>query len=139
MSATARTRRTGLKARALTHIRRTHTAAMTASRALQYRTLSGIIASYVATGRLIKTGDFLDRVGGGDLLDGQKAWFGRHVAKAYRAATGREPIRVWAQHRTTGRWIHVHVYFPLDEALYVGLQSYKGTQHLLADMYARCA
>lgn len=119
--------------------RRTNTAARTTNRALGYRTLSGIIASYVATGRLIRTGDFLARVGGSDLPDGQQSWFGRHTAKAYRAATGSEPLKVWAQHRTTGRWIHVNVFNPIDPALYAGLRSYKATQHLLADMYARCA
>lgn len=139
MTATTRTRRTGLKARALTVIRRTHAAAMTMPKALRYRALSGIIASRVATGRLIKTGDFLDRIGGSDLPDGQKSWFGRFVKKAYRAQHGHDPIKVWAQHRTTGRWIHVFVYGAIDEALYAGLRNYKGTQHLLADMYARCA
>ena len=119
--------------------RRTNTAARTATRTLGYRTLSGIVASLVATGRLVKTGDFLDRIGGGDLPDGQKSWFGRHAAKAYRAATGAEPLKVWARHRTTGRWIHVNVFGPIDPALYAGLRSYKATQHLLADMYARCA
>ena len=101
MIATNRTRRTGHKARALTVIRRTHTAAMTASKALGYRTLSGIIASHVATGHA--------------------------------------PLRVWAQHRTTGKWIHVHVYGAIDEALYAGLDSYKGTQHLLRTSYSEAA
>lgn len=127
MNARTRTRRNTLRAA-------THT-----SRALGYRTLSGIIASWVATGRLIKTGDFLDRIGGSDLKDGQKSWFGRHVAKAYRAANGGEPVRVWAQHRTTGRFIHVHVYNPIDEALYEATASYKGTQHLLASNFAEAA
>lgn len=127
MTAAARTRRNTLRTA-------THT-----SRALGYRTLSGIIAAHVETGRLIRTGDFLNRVGGGDLPDGQQSWFGRHVAKAYRKATGTEPLKVWAQHRTTGRWIHVYVYGPIDPALYAGLRSYKATRHLLADMYARCA
>ncbi|MEU9670383.1 hypothetical protein AB0E25_33380 [Streptomyces bobili] len=119
--------------------RRTNTAARTTTRALGYRTLSGIVAALVDTGRLIRTGDFLARIGGGDLPDGQQSWFGRHTAKAYRAATGAEPLKVWAQHRTTGRWIHVNVFNPIDPALYAGLRTYKATQHLLADMYARCA
>ena len=127
MTAATRTRRNDLHAAAATH------------KALGYRTLSGIIATHVDAGRLIRTGDFLDRIGGSDLPDGQQSWYGRHVKKAYIAATGREPLRVWAQHRTTGRWIHVHVYFPLDEALYAGLRNYKGTRHLLAETYARCA
>jgi hypothetical protein len=119
------------KGRTTSTIRRTHTAARHTSRPLAYWTLSGLIASHVATGRLIKTGDFLDRVGGHDIPDGQRSWFGRHAKKAHIAATGTEPLKVWAQHRTTGRWIHVHVYGPIDEALYAGLRTYKGTQHLL--------
>lgn len=114
-------------------------AARNVSRPLAYWTLSGRIAAAVATGRLIRTSDFLDRIGGSDLPDGQKSWFGRHVAKAHRAATGTEPLRVWAQHLTTGKWIHVFVYGPIDEALYAGLRSYKGTRHLLASTYAEAA
>jgi len=127
MNAKARTRRNGLRASVAT------------TKALGYRTLSGLIAVAVETGRLIRTGDFLDRIGGSDLPDGKKSWFGRHVAKAYRAVHGGDAVRVWSQHRTTGKWIHVLVYGPIDEALYEGLRSYKGTQHLLADTYARCA
>jgi hypothetical protein len=119
MNAKARTRRNTLRTA-------THT-----TKALGYRTLSGIIGALVESGRLIKTGDFLDRIGGSDLPDGKKSWFGRHAKKAYIAANGTEPLRVWAQHRTTGKWIHVHVYGPIDEALYAGLTSYKGTRHLL--------
>lgn len=114
-------------------IRRTIRAALTAGRALGYRTLSGRIAADVAAGRLIRTGDYLDHVGGQDLPDGQRAWFGRHAKKAHIAATGRAPLMVWAQHRTTGRWIHVHVYNPNDPALYGALTSYKATRHLAAD------
>ncbi len=127
MTARTRTRRNTLHAAVRTH------------RALGYRTLSGLIAAAVEQGHLIRTGDFLARVGGGDLPDGQQSWFGRHVAKAYRKATGSEPLRVWAQHRTTGRWIHVNVFGPIDEALYEGLFSYKGTQHLLAADFAEAA
>ena len=127
MTAATRTRRNTL--RTATH----------ASRALAYRTLSGIIASWVTTGRLIRTGDFLNRIGGSDLPDGQQSWYGRHAKKAYIAATGAEPLRVWTQHRTTGRWIHVHVYGPIDPALYAGLRTYKATRHLLAGTYAEAA
>ena len=127
MNAATRTRRNTLRT------------AVRTSRALGYRTLSGHIAAAVEHGRLIRTGDFLQRIGGGDLPDGQQSWFGRHVAKAYRTATGSEPLKVWAQHRTTGRWIHVMVYGPIDEALYEGLFSYKGTQHLLASNYSEAA
>lgn len=127
MNAKTRTRRNTLRT------------AATTNRALGYRTLSGIIGALVETGRLVRTGDFLDRVGGGDLKDGQKAWFGRHVAKAYRAANGGDAVRVWTQHRTTGKWIHVYAYGVVDEALYEGLFAYKGTQHLLASNYSEAA
>lgn len=120
MTARARTRRNTLHA------------AATTTKALAYRTLSGLIAAAVETGRLIRTGDFLARVGGGHLPDGQQSWYGRHVAKAYRAANGGEPLRVWAQHRTSGRWVHVFVYGPIDDALYTALTTYKATRNLLA-------
>ena len=120
-------------------ITRSHRAARTQIKALAYRTLSGIVAVHVDQGRLIRTGDFLDRVGGGDLPDGQKSWFGRHVAKAYRTANGAEPVKVWAQHRTTGKWIHVNVLGPIDQSLYTALQTYKATRHLLAANYAEAA
>lgn len=120
MTAATRTRRNTL-----------HTAATT-SRALAYRTLSGLIAAAVEQGKLIRTGDFLQRIGGGHLPDGQQSWYGRHVAKAYRAANGGEPLRVWAQHRTSGRWVHVFVYGPIDDALYTALTTYKATRNLLA-------
>jgi hypothetical protein len=115
------------------------TAARHIDRPLKYVALSGSHWDAVAAGRLIRTGDFLDRVGGGDLLDGQKSWFGRFTKKAYIAATGRAPLTVWTQHRTTGRFIHVCIYEPLDLALYEALRSYKGTRDLLAGSYARCA
>lgn len=127
MTAATRTRRNTL-----------HAAART-TKALGYRTLSGIIAAHVDEGRLIRTGDFLQRIGGGDLPDGQQSWYGRHVAKAYRAAHGGDAVRVWAQHRTTGKWIHVFVYGPIDPALYVGLRTYKATRHLLPALYAEAA
>lgn len=127
MNARTRTRRNTLRT------------AVTTNRALGYRTLSGLIAALVADGRLITVGTFLDRIGGHDLPDGKRSWFGRYAKKAYIAATGSEPIKVWARHRTTGKWIHVHVYGPIDEALYEGLFAYKGTRHLLASSYTEAA
>jgi len=127
MTAATRTRRNTLRT------------ATTTSKALYYRTLSGIIAAHVEAGRLIRTGDFLDRIGGSDLKDGQKAWFGRHVAKAYRAAHGGDTVKVWTQHRTTGKWIHVYAYGVVDAALYEGLFAYKATRHLLAANFAEAA
>jgi len=119
--------------------RRLIAAARNVGRPLAYWTLSGLIAAHVATGRLIRTGDFLDRIGGADLPDGKRSWYGRHAKKAHIAATGQDPLMVWAQHRTTGRWIHVAVYGPIDEALYAGLRTYKGTRHLLTGTYTEAA
>ncbi|MEU1434031.1 hypothetical protein ABZ438_08020 [Streptomyces sp. NPDC005786] len=121
-------------------LRRIHTAARTTTKALAYRCRSGLIASAVEQGTLIRTGDLLDRLGADDLKDGQKSWYGRHAAKAYRAAhLGADAVKVWAQHRTTGRWVHVFVYTPTDPALYTALTTYKATQHLVAGDFARCA
>lgn len=121
-------------------ITRSHRAARTMPKALAYRTLSGIVAALVDQGRLIRTGDLLDRLGADDLLDGHRSWYGRHCAKAYRAADdGAVPIRVWAQHRTTGRYVHVYVYAPTDPALYAALQSYKATRHLVQASYQEAA
>jgi hypothetical protein len=127
MTARTRTRRNTLRTAARTSL------------ALAYRTRSGLIAAAVEQGRLIRTGDFLARIGGADLPDGQQSWFGRHAAKAYRAATGSEPLKVWAQHRTTGRYVHVNVYGPIDDALYTALDTYKATRHLLPALYAEAA
>lgn len=121
------------------HIRRSIRAALHASRHVGYRTLSGRIAADLAAGRLIRTGDFLNQAGGGDLPDGQQAWYGRHVKKAHMAATGHAPLMVWAQHRTTGRWIHVHVYQPHDPALHTALRTYKATRHLTPSTHTLAA
>ncbi|WP_424891817.1 hypothetical protein [Streptomyces sp. XH2] len=123
-----------------TAIRRTITAARTTTQHLAYRTLSGRIAHLVDTGHLVRTGDILDRLGADNLLDGQRSWYGRHVAKAYRTThLGADAIRVWTQHRTTGHWIHVHVYAPTDPALYTALGTYKATRHLATTDFAECA
>ncbi len=119
MNARTRTRRNTLRTA-------THTA-----KALGYRTLSGLIAAAVEQGKLILITGFLTRIGGADLPDGKVSWLGRHCAKAYRETHGTSPIRVWAQHRTTGKWNHVYAYGPIDPALYAGLRTYKGTRHLL--------
>jgi hypothetical protein len=119
--------------------RRTQAAARSVCPALQYRAISGHIVQLLETGRLVRTGDVLDRLGAGDLRDGYQSWYGRHVAKAYRAATGAEPIRCWVRHRTTGRWVHVAVYNPFDLALYIGLASYKQTQHLARPAFYQAA
>ena len=108
---------------------RTKAAACTAAKALRYRCISGIVAVLIDQGRLVRTGDALDRFGGG-LPDGQQAWYGRRVAKTYRKVHGGDAVRVWSQHRTTGKWIHPFVYNPADPALLAGLRSYKATRHL---------
>jgi hypothetical protein len=111
-------------------LRRIRTAAQTVGDPLAYRCLSGSIAADVKAGRLVRTGDALGRFGGADLPDGQQAWYGRHVAKAYRAQHGGDAVKVWAQHRTTSKWIHVHAYTPNHPALVQGLRAYKATRHL---------
>ncbi|WP_411095970.1 hypothetical protein [Streptomyces sp. 020-2-3H-GM] len=120
-------------------IARIHQAARHMAKDLRYRCLSGLIAAAIDAGTLIRTGDMLERLGADDLKDGYKSWYGRHVKKAYIAANGHPPVMVWAQHRTTGRWIHVAAYSPLDRALFVGLASYKQTRHLVASDFAECA
>lgn len=124
--------------------RRTQTAARTTVKALFYRALSGQIVADLEAGLLVRTGDILDRLGAGDLKDGYQSWYGKHVKKAHVAANGSEPVRCWVRHRTTGRFVHVHVYNPFDMALYVGLATYKRTAHLARPAfyqaaYAECA
>lgn len=119
--------------------RRTKAAARTAPKALRYRTISGHIAVLVDTGVLVRTGDILDRLGAGELKDGYQSWYGRHVKKAYIAANGADPVQVWAQHRTTGKWIHVAAYNPFDIALYIGLATYKRTAHLAQPAFFQAA
>ena len=111
-------------------IRRTHAAAQRVTKALAYRARSGRIAALVESGALVRTGDILDRLGAGDLRDGYKSHYGKHVVKAYRAANDAEPFKVWMRHRTTGKYVHVNVYSPFDLSLYIGLVTYKRTAHL---------
>ncbi|MYS72087.1 hypothetical protein GTY88_16905 [Streptomyces sp. SID5926] len=115
---------------AAAQIRRTHAAAQRVTKALAYRARSGAVIVAVEAGHLVRTGDILERLGAADLKDGYQSWYGRHVKKAHIAATGSEPARCWVRHRTTGKWIHVHVYRPFDMALYIGLVTYKQTKHL---------
>jgi hypothetical protein len=108
-------------------------------RPLRYVALSGSHWDAVTSGRLIRVRDFLARVGGDDLPDGKQSYFGRVTKKAYIAATGKAPLTVWTQQRTTGRWIHVCAYEPLELVLYEALRSYPGTRHLLASSYSEAA
>lgn len=141
--ATLRTLRTrplgGMMVRLTKLVARTHAAVCTMPKALTYRARSGQVAADVEAGRLIRTGDVLDRLGAGDLKDGFKSWYGRHAKKAYVAANGQPPVMVWAQHRTTGRWIHVAAYSPFDIALYIGLATYKQTKHLAQPAFFQAA
>lgn len=97
------------------------------NRATQYATLNGRYQAMLQRGEITRTGDHLDRLGI-QLPDGQQSWYGRHVAKAHRTTTGHDAPRAWVQHRTTGRWIAVHVYAPDAPALTAGLWSYKATR-----------
>lgn len=124
---------------AAAQLRRTHAAAQRVTKALAYRARNGLLAAQLEAGRLVRTGDILDRLGADDLKDGFKSWYGRHVKKAFIAANGQPPLTVWAQHRTTGKWIHVAVYSPFDIALYIGLASYKQTKHLARPAFFQAA
>ncbi|MCZ4510431.1 hypothetical protein O3Q52_20005 [Streptomyces sp. ActVer] len=124
---------------AAAQLRRTHAAAQRVTKALAYRARNGLLAAQMEAGHLVRTGDILDRLGADDLKDGFKSWYGRHVKKAYIAANGQPPLMVWAQHRTTGKWIHVAVYSPFDIALYIGLASYKQTKHLARPAFFQAA
>ncbi|MFB7461280.1 hypothetical protein [Streptomyces sp. NPDC056188] len=129
----------GMTRRLTKLITRTHAAAQTVSKALAYRARSGAIAALVEAGRLVRTGDILDRLGASDLKDGYQSHYGKHVVKAYRAATSAEPVKVWVQHRTTGKYVHVNVYSPFDMALYIGLATYKRTAHLARPAFYQAA
>lgn len=63
--------------------------------------------------------------------------YGETVIEEGAAHLGADAIRVWAQHRTTGRCIHV--YAPADPALFDGLASYKATRHLVQAQFAEAA
>jgi hypothetical protein len=120
-----------MKATAKLRHRNTATATQ-ANRHTQYATLNGRYQAQLIRGAIIRTGDILTVLGLGDLPAGKQSWYGRHVAKAYRASTGSDARRAWVQHRTTGQWIAVYVYSPADPALTTALYSYKATREALA-------
>ncbi|MFE6500744.1 hypothetical protein [Kitasatospora sp. NPDC057738] len=117
---------------------RNTTQARDTNRATQYATLNGRLQAMLQRGDITRTGDHLDRLGI-QLPDGQQSWYGRHVAKAHRATTGRDAYKAWVQHRTTGRWIAVYVYTPDAQALTAGLWSYKGTRPYAAELSTEAA
>lgn len=114
-------------------------AAVQMPKAAYYRLLNGkTINDALTTGWLIRTNDMLDRLMI-ELPDGQRSWYGRHVAKAHRATTGHDAPKAWVQHRTTGKWIHVYVYAVDDKALTAGLWSYKATRPYAAELFSEAA
>ncbi|NUP53387.1 MAG: hypothetical protein HOW97_39605 [Catenulispora sp.] len=118
--------RNSMTAKARKLIRRIITTVRSLGEDIRHATLNGDLHG------AIRTGDMLDRFGI-QLPDGQQSWYGRHVAKAYRAAhNGQDAPRAWVRHRTTGRWIHVFVYSPTDPALITGLRTYKATASLIS-------
>ncbi len=118
--------------------RRTIAAARTANTHTQYAALNGWLQAALNRSQIIRTGDMLTRLGI-TLPDGQQSWYGRHVKTAHRNATGTNPIRVWAQHRTSGRWIQVHAYTPDNPALTAALWSYKATRPYAAELFSEVA
>lgn len=117
----------------LTHIRRSIRAAIAASKPLRYRTLSGVIASLVDAGRLIRVSAYLaSRHIDPEFIDRYGSPAGRAVAKAYRQFTGAEPQRCWVLHN--GRFIHACVYTPDHDALPAGFVAYKRTREYAAGL-----
>jgi hypothetical protein len=119
-------------------IRRTATTLANAVRNLTpeavYHLLNGHhIQQWLNNGDLITTNTWLDQNGAEpDFLDGYRSWYGRAVASSYRARhNGQNPARAWVRHRTTGRWIHVFVYFRNDPSLIAGAAAYHRTRHLV--------
>lgn len=110
--------------RRLRTVRQTIRAARTTSKALAYRTLSGIVAVDLEAGRVIQCSEFLRRLGiDEDTIRSLRSWFGRYAAKAWRKTTRSEPRKVWTL--IDGRWTHVAVYRPNSFALPAAVASYK--------------
>ena len=105
-------------------------AARRVGRPLAFAALNGRHQAQLHRGELVRTSSYLLALGI-VLKDGQVAWYGKHVAKAYRTANGAEPLRLWHQHGN-GRWIRVFVYPAADAALITALGSYKATAQALA-------
>jgi hypothetical protein len=114
-------------------------AAVQMPRAAYCRILNGAaLNEALEIGWLIRTSEMLDRLFI-ELPDGKQSWYGRHVVKAYRATHGRDPLKAWVQHHTTGRWIHVYVYAPDDKALIQGLRTYKATRPVALVLFPEAA
>lgn len=97
-----------------------------------FRLLNGHLQERLESGALVTADTWLDNHGvPADFRDGYRSWYGRHVARAYRAAHhGDEPRRAWVQHRTTDYWVPVFVYPSTAPALLAGARSYPRTAHL---------
>lgn len=122
-----------------TQIRRTHAAAQTVTTALAYRARSGRIAALVETGALVRVSNYLTALGlDAEFVTRYGSPFGRHVAKAHRAAGRGEPVRVWICNKR-GHYVHVFVYEPGDAALHAAVGSYPRTRHLLTAIYTEAA
>lgn len=100
---------------------------------LLFRLLNGAqVQQMLDLGQLVTVNTILDGLGvEPEFKDGYRSWAGRHIATAYRLNTGLNPMKAWVRHRTTGRYIHAHVYVPGDAAIGQGLRSYTRTAHLV--------
>jgi hypothetical protein len=100
---------------------------------LLFRLLDGTqVQQMLDLGQLVTVNTILDGYGvEPEFKDGYHSWAGRHIATAYRLTNHRNPLKAWVRHRTTGRWIHAHVYVPGDPAIESGLRSYSRTAHLV--------
>jgi len=115
-----------------TGIRRSIAAALAVSAHLKYATLSGQVLADLTAGRVIRVSTHLERLGAdAEWIRRYGSPFGRHVARHYRARTGREPLRCWVRNEQ-GRFIHVFVYSPADFCLAAAITSYKRAALALA-------
>lgn len=98
-----------------------------------FRLLNGAqVQQMLDLGQLVTVNGVLDQLGvEPEFKDGYRSWAGRHIASCYRLNNQRNPLKAWVRHRTTGRWIHAHVYVPGDVAIEQGLRSYNRTAHLV--------
>jgi hypothetical protein len=115
-----------------TVIRHTIAAALAAGTHLKYAALSGKVLADLQAGRVIRVSTHLERLGiDPEWIHRYGSPYGRHVARHYRARTGREPLSCWVRNEA-GRFIHVFVYHPGDFALAAAITTYQRAALALA-------
>lgn len=118
----------------LNYIRRSIRAAVTSPKPLRYAARSGAVLADLLAGRVIRVSAYLASRGlDPAFIDRYGSPTGRAVAKAYRQFAGVEPLRCWVQN-DAGRFIHIAVYQPADDALPAGFVAYKRTREYAAGL-----